>query len=109
MCEHTALETAIQRIETEWESAQPRRTDNTKGREGSETNELDAMLSSLGTLLLKLSFIVGVVAFVGVIYVRGLALVGAQIIGYPMLLAAMAFTLCLLMPLSWVVLRKAWI
>jgi hypothetical protein len=47
-----------------------------------------------------------IIAFSGVVYLRGLALVYAAIIQYPILLGAMAVLACLLVPLSRTVFRR---
>ena len=70
--------------------------------------ELNGMLKSLGAMLYSITFVVGVLAFAGVIYVRGLELVDGEIIGYPTLLIAMAILVCLCVALSWAILRKIW-
>jgi hypothetical protein len=106
--EQAALETAICRIEREALSDQAKQAENNGHREVNAADELNGMLKSLGAMLFSITFVVGLLAFSGVIYVRGLELVDGGVIGYPMLDGAMAILLCLFIPLSWAILRKTW-
>jgi hypothetical protein len=67
--------------------------------------ELGGELNSLGAMLLGIANISGAVAFTGVIYLRGLLWVENGDIAYPVLLAATAFVLCLLMAGPWLMFR----
>ena len=51
-------------------------------------------------------YLAAIVAFSGVVYLRGLAAVYADIVQYPILLGAMAALGCLLIPLSRMVFRR---
>lgn len=108
VAEQAALETAICRIEREALSSRPNQAENNRNREVNAAEELNGMLKSLGAMLYSITFVVGVLAFAGVIYVRGLELVDGEIIGYPTLLIAMAILVCLCVALSWAILRKIW-
>jgi membrane protein implicated in regulation of membrane protease activity len=71
-----------------------------------DTDHLGEMPRALAALLLGTAYLAAIVAFSGVIYLRGLALVYADIIQYPILLGAMAVLGCLLVPLSRAVFRR---
>jgi hypothetical protein len=64
------------------------------------------MPRSLAALLFGIAYLTAIIAFSGVIYIRGLALVYAHIIGYPMLIGVMAILGCPFVPLSRKVFRK---
>jgi hypothetical protein len=64
------------------------------------------MPKALAAMLLGIGYLTAIVGFSGVVYLRGLALVYADIIQYPILLGAMAVLVCLLVPLSRTVFRK---
>lgn len=107
--EQAALEAAIRKLEA---GLQPR----AKLKDGSNTphsqsdvsegDYLVEMPKALAALLFGTAYLAAIVAFSGVIYLRGLALVYADIIQYPILLGAMAGLACLLVPLSRTVFRK---
>ena len=107
--EQAALEAAIRRIEAE---LQPRTRDIDR-KSGSqnrpdvlETESLSEMPKALAAMLFATAYLAAVIAFGGVVYLRGLALVYADIIQYPILLAAMAGLGCLLVALSRTVFRR---
>jgi hypothetical protein len=107
--EQAALEAAIRRIESE---LQPRTRDIDR-KSGSqnrpdvlETESLSEMPKALAAMLFATAYLAAVIAFSGVVYLRGLALVYADIIQYPILLAAMAGLGCLLIALSRTVFRR---
>ena len=58
------------------------------------------MPKALAAMLFGTAYLAAIIAFSGVVYLRGLALVYADIIQYPILLGAMAVLACLLVPLS---------
>ena len=64
------------------------------------------MPKALAAMLFGTAYLAAIVAFSGVVYLRGLALVYADIIQYPILLGAMAGLGCLLVPLSRAVFRR---
>jgi hypothetical protein len=107
--EQAALEAAIRQLETE---LQPRsRSGDRKGRaykktEPAEAEYLGEMPKALAAMLFGTAYLAAIVAFSGVIYLRGLALVYADIIQYPILLGVMAGLACLLIPLSRTVFRR---
>ena len=107
--EQAALETAIRRLEAE---LQPRprdqdRKNNPHSRsEAAEADHLEEMPKALAAMLFGTAYLAAIIAFSGVIYLRGLALVHAEIIQYPILLGAMAGLGCLLIPLSRTVFRR---
>jgi hypothetical protein len=107
--EQAALEAAIRRLETE---LQPRpksyhRNISQYGQpEFQDTDHLREMPKALAAMLFGIAYLAAIVAFSGVIYLRGLALVYADIIQYPILLGAMAGLGCLLVPLSRTVFRR---
>ena len=110
--EQAALEADIRRLEAELtlEDDQPKRTPSKKDdrpkRDFTLADELDGMPRSLAALLFGIAYLTAIFAFSGVIYIRGLALVYAHIIGYPVLIGAMAIIGCLFVPLSRKVFRK---
>jgi hypothetical protein len=107
--EQAALEAAIRRLEAE---LQPRprdkdRKSSPQGRsEAVEADHLGEMPKVLAAMLFGTAYLAAIIAFSGVIYLRGLALVYADIIQYPILLGAMAGLGCLLVPLSRTVFRR---
>lgn len=64
------------------------------------------MPKALAAMLFGTAYLAAIIGFSGVIYLRGLALVYADIIQYPILLGAMAGLGCLLVPLSRTVFRR---
>jgi hypothetical protein len=107
--EQAALEAAIRRLEAE---LQPRarhneRTSSSQARSDvAEADHLGEMPKALAAMLFGTAYLAAIIAFSGVVYLRGLALVYADIIQYPILLAAMAGLGCLLVPLSRTVFRR---
>jgi hypothetical protein len=107
--EQAALEAAIAKLEAE---LLPRgRVDDRKRRptgspQVADSDSLGEMPKALAALFLGTAYLAAIVAFGGVIYLRGLALVYADIIQYPILLGAMAILGCLLVPLSRAVFRR---
>jgi hypothetical protein len=107
--EQAALEAAIRQLETE---LQPRSRDGDrksgayKKAEPAEAEYLREMPKALAAMLFGTAYLAAILAFSGVIYLRGLALVYADIIQYPILLGAMAVLACLLIPLSRSVFRR---
>jgi hypothetical protein len=107
--EQAALEAAISKLEAE---LLPRARDKDRKRrpqsspELADADNLREMPKALAALLLGTAYLAAIVAFSGVIYLRGLALVYADIIQYPILLGAMAVLGCLLIPLSRAVFRR---
>lgn len=107
--EQASLEAAIRRLEAE---LQPRPRD--RGRrsnpysrsEAAETDHLEEMPKALAAMFLGTAYLAAIIAFSGVIYLRGLALVDAEIIQYPILLGVMVGLGCLLIPLSRTVFRR---
>jgi len=104
-----ALEAAIRKLEAE---LQPRARDNDRknGSQGrsdvAEADRLGEMPKALAAMLFGTANMAAIIAFSGVVYLRGLALVYADIIQYPILLGAMAGLACLLVPLSRTVFRR---
>jgi hypothetical protein len=109
--EQAALEAAIRRLEAELGPAPHNRTTrrtsdlDAKARV-TEADELGEIPRALAAMLLGTAYLAAIVGFSGVMYLRGLALVYADIIQYPILLGAMAVLACLLVPLSRTVFRK---
>lgn len=107
--EQAALEAAIAKLEAE---LLPRARDKERKRrpqsspELADPDNLREMPKALAALFLGTAYLAAIVAFSGVIYLRGLALVYADIIQYPILLGAMAVLGCLLIPLSRAVFRR---
>jgi hypothetical protein len=110
--EQAALEAAIRRLETELQPSkkQGRKQDRNNIQpvrsELAEVDRLRQMPKALAAMLLGTAYLAAIIAFSGVIYLRGLALVYADIIQYPILLGAMAVLGCLLVPLSRSVFRR---
>ena len=107
--EQAALEAAIRKLEAE---LQPRardidRKNNPHGRSDvAEADRLGEMPKALAAMLFGTAYLAAIFAFSGVVYLRGLALVYADIIQYPILLGAMVGLACLLVPLSRTVFRR---
>jgi len=107
--EQAALEAAIRRLEAELQP-RPRNDDRKNSQYGrsdvAEADHLREMPKALAAMLFGTAYLAAVIAFSGVVYLRGLALVYADIIQYPILLGAMAGLGCLLVPLSCTVFRR---
>jgi hypothetical protein len=107
--EQAALEAAIRQLETELQPGR-RHSDRASGpakkAESAEADYLGEMPKALAAMLFGTAYVAAILAFSGVIYLRGLALVYADIIQYPILLGAMAVLGCLLVPLSRSVFRR---
>jgi hypothetical protein len=103
--EQAALEAAIRRLEAE---LQPRASKSSPhGRSDvADADHLGEMPKALAAMLFGTAYLAAIIAFSGVIYLRGLALVYADVIQYPILLGAMADLRCLLVPLSRTVFRR---
>jgi hypothetical protein len=71
-----------------------------------ETGELGAMLKSLGTMMLVLTYCVAAIAFTGVVYIRTAVLASAGIIGYPIAILVTALVLGLFVVPPWAFFRK---
>jgi hypothetical protein len=107
--EQAALEAAIRRLEAELRP--PARDNNRKTSPQDRSNVAEAdylgeMPKALAAMLFGTAYLAAVIAFSGVVYLRGLALVNPDIIQYPILLGAMAGLGCLLVPLSRTVFRR---
>ena len=100
---------AIRKLEAE---LQPRARDNDRKNgaqsrtDVAEADRLGEMPKALAAMLFGTAYLAAIIAFSGVVYLRGLALVYADIIQYPILLVAMAGLACLLVPLSRTVFRR---
>ena len=107
--EQAALEAAIRKLEAE---LQPRAKNNERKSslpdrsDLTEADHLGEMPKALAAMLFGTAYLAAIFAFSGVVYLRGLALVYADIIQYPILLGAMAGLGCLLVPLSRAVFRR---
>jgi hypothetical protein len=107
--EQAALEAAIRRLEAE---LQLRARDNERkgsphGRSDvAEADHLGEMPKAVAAMLFGTAYLAAIIAFSGVVYLRGLALVYADIIQYPILLGVMAGLGCLLVFLSRTVFRR---
>jgi hypothetical protein len=108
--EQAALEAAVRKLEAE---LQPRARGNNRSgspqqsrSEVTEAVQLGEIPKALAAMLFGTAYLAAIIAFSGVIYLRGLALVYADIIQYPILLGAMAILGCLLIPLSRTVFRR---
>jgi hypothetical protein len=103
------LEAAFRRLEAELQP-RPRNDDRKNSQYGrsdvAEADRLREMPKALAAMLFGTAYLAAVIAFSGVVYLRGLALVYADIIQYPILLGAMAGLGCLLVPLSRTVFRR---
>lgn len=105
--EQAALEAAVRRLEAELRpTARPSDHKSSTSAELAEVDRLSAMPKALAAMLFGTAYLAAIAAFSGVIYLRGLALVYADVIQYPILLGAMAVLGCLLVPLSRRVFRK---
>jgi len=104
--EQAALEADIRRLEMELAPPAPSKREDRPKRDFTVADELDGMPRSLAALLSGIAYLTAIFAFSGVIYIRGLALVYAHIIGYPVLIGAMAVLGCRFVTLSRKVFRK---
>jgi hypothetical protein len=75
-------------------------------RTSNTAEEFGGMLNSLGVMLLGITYLAGVMSFVGVVYIRGLMWVAAGVIAYPVLLIVIAVILCLFIVPPWAIFRK---
>ena len=106
--EQAALEAAVRRIEAEKPQTKAKEKTGRQGIPDSEVAEVDLrdMPKELAAMLFGTAYLAGIIAFSGVIYLQGLALVYANIIPYPLLLGATAALVYLLVLLSRTVFRK---
>ena len=104
MTQQAALETAIRRIEAELLATQPQVHQSV--RESDTDDALSGIPGALGKMLMGISFNVAVIALACVIYIRGLALVEAQVLGYPTLVVSIVILLCVFAPFSLAMARK---
>jgi hypothetical protein len=107
--EQAALEAAIRKIETDLLPETHKRSAariNNQNDKSELTDAMGRMPKALAAMLFSIAYLAAVVGFSGVVYLRGLALVYADIIQYPILLGAMAVLACVLVPLSRTVFRK---
>jgi hypothetical protein len=105
--EQAALEAAVRRIEAEIPQTTAKEKTGRQGSPDSEVAEVDLrdMPKEVAAMLFGTAYLAGI-AFSGVIYLQGLALVYANIIPYPLLLGATAALVYLLVLLSRTVFRK---
>jgi hypothetical protein len=68
--------------------------------------EFDGMIESIGAMLLGIAFVMGMMAFVGVIYIRGMVLVANEVIGYPTLFAVTAVIVAISIAMPLAIFRK---
>ena len=104
--EQATLEADIRRIEAELAPPAPKRDRDRKARDFAAPDELGGLPKALAAMLFGIAYLTAIIAFCSVIYIRGLALVYAHVIGYPVLLGTMAILACLFVPLSRSVFRK---
>jgi hypothetical protein len=104
--EQALLEVDIRRLESDLAPPATSKRDDRQKRDFTLADELDGMPRSLAGLLFDIAYLTAIIAFSGVVYIRGLALVYAHIIGYPVLIGAMAILGRLFVPLSRKVFRK---
>ncbi len=104
--EQAALEAAIRRLEAELRRDNDRKSSLHRRPDLVEADQLGEMPKALAAMLFGTAYLAAIIGFSGVIYLRGLALVYADIIQYPILLAAMVGLGCLLIPLSRTVFRR---
>jgi hypothetical protein len=111
--EQAALEAAVRRVEAE--IAQTTAKEKTRRQDSpnqdspnSESAQVDLrdMPKALAAMLFGTAYLAAIIAFSGVIYLHGLALVYAGFVPYPLLLVAMAALGGLLVLLSRTVFRK---
>ena len=104
--EQSLLEVDIRRLESDLAPPASSKKDDRQKRDFTLADELDGMPRSLAALLFGIAYLTAIIAFSGVIYIRGLALVYAHIIGYPVLIGVMTTLGCLFVPLYRKVFRK---
>ena len=104
--EQAALEADTRRIEAELAPPEPKKGHNRERRDFTTADELQGMPKALAAMLFGIAYLTAIIAFSGVVYIRGLKLVYAHVIGYPILLGAMAILGCLFVPLSRRVFRR---
>jgi type IV secretory pathway VirB6-like protein len=104
--EQAALDADIRKLEAELAPPVPSKKDDRQKQDFTLADELDGMPRSLAALLFGIAYLTAIIAFSGVIYIRGLALVYAHVIGYPVLIGVMAILGCLFVPLSRKVFRR---
>jgi len=86
---------------------QPKEIDTSKNRAEDATNDMGRMPELLGAMLVRTTFIVGMLAFIALIYIRGLVLVSEHVIGFPILIVVITMTLCVFILLPLAIFRKA--
>jgi Flp pilus assembly protein TadB len=107
--ERRSLEAAIRRVETEFRSPNTNSSEGrraTHGRASPSRDALSDLSQWLVNLLFGIAFLALIFALTGLIYIRGLMMVYAQVIGYPVLIVAMTIVIGLFIPPSWAVLRR---
>jgi len=87
--------------------AQHEERDTSKSPTTNVTNDLSIIPESLGKMLFGIAFVVGMMAFIGVFYIRGLVLVSQHVIGNPLLLVVITLMVCLFIFLPLAIFGKA--
>ena len=87
--------------------AQPKEIDTSKNRAEDATNDMGRMPELLGAMLVRTTFIVGMLAFIALNYIRGLVLVSEHVIRFPILIVVITMTLCVFILLPLAIFRKA--